>query len=324
MNPGLRRSKNPATAGFFLAALLGALLLGGCAISPQWDALDQRWPADIPRAHEITQVPFFPQDDYECGPAALAMASQVAGAKVLPDDLTAQVYLPGRKGSLQTEMKATGRRQGLLSYQLAPTLEALLREVAAGHPVIVLQNLSLSMSYPVWHYAVVIGYDLPRARLLLHSGRTERMTMFMPTFERTWALGRYWAMVVLPPGTLPATATAEAHATEVAALERVAPAAARVAYARGLQNWPEHRASLLGAGNAAYAMRDLPAAAAAYTAATQKHPDFADAWNNLAHVLYEQKDWAAAQAAVARAVALGGPRLARYQALEAQIRAAAP
>lgn len=324
MNPGLRRSENPAPAGFFLGVLLCCLLLTGCANSPQWDALDRRWPSDIPSAHEITQVPFFPQDDYECGPAALAMASQVAGIKVLPDDLTAQVYLPGRKGSLQTEMKATGRRQGLLAYQLAPTLEDVVREVAAGHPVIVLQNLSLSMSYPVWHYAVVIGYDLPRATLLLHSGRTERMKMFMPTFEQTWALGRHWAMVVLPPGKLPATAAPEAHAAEVAALERVAPAAARIAYARGLQNWPDHRASLLGAGNAAYAVRDLPAAALAYTAATQKHPDFADAWNNLAHVRYEQKDFAAARAAIDRAIALGGPRLARYQELEALIRAAAP
>ena len=308
---------------FFIAILLFSWLLVGCASSPQWDALDRHRPANMASAHEIAQVPFFAQDDYECGPAALAMAAQAAGVNVLPEAFTSQVFLPRRQGSMQSEMKAAGRRHGLLVYQLAPSMDSLVREVAAGHPVIVLQNLSLSMGNPVWHYAVVIGYDLPRATLLLHSGRTARKTMFMPTFERTWALSQHWAIALVQPDVLPATAVADAHAMEAAALERVAPEQARIAYGLGLRNWPDHRASLLGSGNASYAMQDLPAAMLAYTQATQRHPDFADAWNNLAHVLYVQKNFDAAQLAISRAVALGGPRQARYQELNALIEAAA-
>lgn len=320
----VRRTPNPARAGFFLGAVLLSLCLTGCVTTPLWDRLDRQWPADISSTRELTNVPFHPQDDYECGPAALAMAVNAAGIAVSPDELTPQVYLPGRRGSLQNEMKAAGRRQGLLAYQIAPTLEALVREVAAGHPVIVLQNLSLSLDHPIWHYAVVIGYDLPRATFVLHSGRTERMKMFIPTFERTWEQGKYWALVVLPPGTLPASAAPDAHATEVAALERVAPPAARTAYASGLQRWPDHRASLLGAGNTAYAMQDLDAAATAYREATRRHPDFADAWNNLAQTLFEQQNFEEAQTAIASAVALGGPRLPRYLELEALIRTRRP
>ena len=319
MSRDARREESPASAGFFLSVALLCLTLSGCAHTPLWDALDRSWPADIPKSHEITQVPFFPQEDFQCGPAALAMAARVSGADVLPDALTPQVYLPGRRGSLQAEMKATGRRLGLLAYPLQPSLESLVREVAAGHPVIVLQNLTLSSSRPVWHYAVVIGYDLPRATLLLHSGKTERMKMFMPTFERTWAAGEHWAIMLLRPGVLPAGATPDDYAAEAAALERVSPAAARTAYLRGLERWPTNRASLLGAGNSSYALGDLPAAAEAYSAATRAHPDFADAWNNLAQVLYEQHRLDVAGTAIARAVALGGPRLARYQALEARI-----
>ena len=37
-------------------------------------------------------------------------------------------------------MLAAPRRYGMVSYQLAPRLENLLREVAAGIPVIVLQD----------------------------------------------------------------------------------------------------------------------------------------------------------------------------------------
>lgn len=305
----------PALAGVLLSV---ALLLSACATPPQLSQLEQDWPADVPVRTELKQVPFYPQEDYECGPAALAMAATAAGVSLRPEQLVEQVYLPGRKGALQQEMLAAGRRQGLLSYILAPRLEAVLREVAAGHPVIVFQNLSLPL-YPVWHYAVVVGYDRDQGLLRLHSGRSERMDMSLSTFERTWARGAHWAMVALLPQHLPVTAEPDAHAAAAAALERVQPQAAAVAYTRGLQAWPGHRADLLGVGNAAYALGQRERAAMAYRQAVQIHPDFADAWNNLAQVLLEQGRKREARQAVAKAVALGGPRLSRYLELQASI-----
>lgn len=305
----------PALAGVFVcAALLG---LAGCA-TPQRTELAQHWPADLPARAQLREVPFYPQEDYECGPAALAMAASAAGVPRMPEDLVSQVYVPGRKGSLQPEMLAASRRQGLPAYQLQPRLESLLREVAAGHPVVVFQNLSLPV-YPMWHYAVVIGFDRERDTLVLHSGRTERLEMTLSTFEHTWARGAYWAMVALAPTRLPATAEPDRYAASVAALERVNLGAAQTAYATALQAWPEHRASLLGAGNAAYGLGQLERAASAYRRAAQQHPDFADAWNNLAQVLLEQGLRREAAAAIARAVALGGPRLPRYLELQKKI-----
>jgi hypothetical protein len=48
-------------------------------------------------------------------------------------------------------------------------------------------------------------------------------------------------------------------------------------------------------------------------------PDFADAWNNLAQVQWEQGALPDAAVSVERAVALGGPRLADYRALQQTI-----
>lgn len=304
----------PALAGVFLCAVL---VLAGCA-TPQVAGLEQRWPDDLPARSELTNVPFYPQEDYECGPAALAMAAHAAGVRVLPGRLVEQVYLPGRKGSLQLEMLAATRRQGLLAYPLAPRLEALLREVAGGHPAIVFQNLSLPV-YPVWHYAVVIGFDRERNTLLLHSGLTERMEMSLFTFERTWARGDYWSMVAVDPARLPVTAEPEAHAAAAATLERVDPRAAQAAYTRALQAWPTHRAALLGAGNTAYALGQLDRAVSAYQTATRLHPDFADAWNNLAQALLDQGQAREASEAIVHAVALGGLRLPRYLELQQKI-----
>lgn len=307
-------AKNPAFAGFFVCI---ALWLVGCA-TPQVGDLKQQWPTDLPNQAVVKSVPFFPQEDYECGPASLAMVLQSAGVAVLPEQLVDQVYVPGRKGTLQTELLVASRRHGLPAYVLQPKVEAVLREVAAGNPVLVFQNLSLQV-YPVWHYAVVIGFDRERNVLLLHSGRTAQLEMSLFTFERTWARGHYWAMVALAPSRLPATAQADTYTQAIAALERVQIAPARVAYAAALRQWPGDRVLMLGAGNTAYAMGDLPAAAAAYQQAVQTHPDFADGWNNLAQVQLEQGKRRDAAASVGKAVALGGPRLSAYQALQGTI-----
>ncbi|MGH8833271.1 MAG: tetratricopeptide repeat protein, partial [Polaromonas sp.] len=139
------------------------------------------------------------------------------------------------------------------------------------------------------------------------------------TFERTWARGEHWSMVALQPSRLPVTAQPEAYTAAVAALERVRPAAAQTAYATALKAWPDHRAALLGSGNTAYALGQLDRAATAYQAATRQHADFADAWNNLAQVLFERGRLREAAAAIERAVALGGARSERYRSLQAKI-----
>ena len=314
MNRLLSWHQTPASAGVFLWLLL---TLGGCA-TPQVTQLGAVWPASLPPVAQLRSVPFFPQEQYHCGPAALAMVASAAGVKVVPEDLTEQVYLPGRQGSLQVEMLAASRRQGLLPYQLAPQLESILREVAAGNPVLVLQNLAFSF-YPLWHYAVVTGFDRAANTITLHSGVTEQLEMSLFTFERTWARGDSWAMVALSPERVPATAQAEAFTASVAALERVQPRAALAAYRAALQVWPDQRAAMLGAGNAAYAVGDLEQAAGAYSAATRTHADFADAWNNLAQVLLEQRKLREARQAIDKAVALGGLRADRYRELQAQI-----
>jgi tetratricopeptide (TPR) repeat protein len=288
------------------------LLLAGCA-TPQVTALLAQPHAGLPERLELTAVPFYPQDDYQCGPAALATTLTHAGVAASPEALVSQVYLPAREGSLQAEMLAAARRHGLVAYRLAPRLEDVLREVAAGTPVIVLQNLAFSFA-PLWHYAVVIGYDLPREEIILRSGTTRRLVTTLGNFERTWARSGHWAILTLPPEQLPATAIEDRYIASVAALERIAPAAARRAYATAIGRWPGSLFARIGQGNAAYAMRDLSGAEAAYREATRHHPEAGDAWNNLAQALLELERRDEALAAAQRAVAIGGPRLAQYRA----------
>lgn len=291
--------------------LWAAALLAGCA-APQVSGLLERRPPDLPTRVELAQTPFFPQEEYQCGPASLATVLQHAGKTASPESLRPQVFVPGRQGSLQAEMLAGARRAGLLAYPPAPNVEALLREIAAGTPAVVLQNLALDWA-PLWHYAVAIGYDLEARKILLRSGVTRRLAMSLDTFERTWARGGYWAMLALPPDRLPAGAAEGPYVSAAAALERTDPAAASRAYETALSRWPQNLAAHLGLGNAKYALRDLPGATAAYRRVTQQHPRFADAWNNLAQAMFELGVRDEALAAARRAVAIGGPRLDTYR-----------
>lgn len=294
-------------AGFVLC------ILAGCVSLPQTDALRHEGGAGLPSRVELASVPFFAQEEYQCGPAALAMVLNAAGVAVGPNALVDEVYIPARKGSLQVEMLAGARRHGLLAYELAPELKDVLAEVAAGNPVIVLQNQGLFRPY--WHYAVVIGYDLEKREILLHSGRSARRAVALGLFELLWIDAQHWAMVALDPGRLPASAREAPLAAAAAALEKAARIAeAKRAYAALLERWPANLAGLMGLGNTAYALGRTAEAEADYRKATIAHPLSAAAFNNLAQALADQGRLDAALEAARKAVSLEGPSLPAAQA----------
>ncbi len=284
--------------------LLLVAVLGGCAsMAPQAAVLRDAWPAGLPERVELTDVPFFPQEDYQCGPAALATSLAHFKVKVTPDDLAAQVYLPARQGSLQVEMLATPRRYGMVAYQLAPRLEDLLREIAAGTPVIVLQNFGNA-----WHYAVVVGYDYPKGELIVRSGQKQRLLMPFFVLEYTWKKSGYWAMVTLPPARIAVTATESSWLAAVVAMARVADApAVQTAYETLLARWPDDVTASVGLANRFYANGALAAAEAVLRLAADHHPDSVAVLNNLAQTLSDEGRNDEALLLIERAAAIDGP-----------------
>lgn len=270
--------------------LLGfaVLVLSGCAqLVPQTIALRTDWPAGVPREVELPQVPFFPQDDYQCGPAALAMALAYSGVPVQPEDLVKEVWLPSRKGSLQAEMLAAARRHGRVSYRLEPRYGDMLREVAAGNPVIVLQDVGIWLPFvPEWHYAVINGFDYQSGTIWLRSGQDPRQGMPFTAFERSWIPGKYWAMVVLPPDRIAASATEERWLQALLGLARGGDREATVTgYRAALKRWPESLPAAIGLANALHARGSLAEAAGVLNDALKRSPQSVIVLNNLAQTL---------------------------------------
>lgn len=279
------------------------LLLNACAATGVREAVQNK---DLPRQHELTKTPFFPQELYHCGPAALATALNAIDINVTPDQLVPEVYIPARQGSLQIEMLAASRRHGALSVKVAPRLDAVLKEVAAGNVVVVMQNLGLSWA-PSWHYAVVVGYNLEQEKVWLRSGTFERFEMTLSTFQRTWARSEYWAFVALKPGSLPASDDPDAVAKAIVAFEKNSNKKdAYLSYDAAVKRWPNHLVLLMGLGNSAYALGNYSHATSAFREATAAHPDSAAAHNNLANMLMILGDAKAAKLAAEKALALVG------------------
>ena len=276
--------------------------LVGCAAPPVVTALRSAPPPDLPPRAELRHLPFFAQADTLCGPAVLASLLAAAGRPQTLQSLVAEVYPPGRAGKPQAEMPAGARRHGLLAVELEPALAAALREVAAGWPVAVLLNLALPI-WPRWHYAVLVGYDLPAGRVWLHSGTQARSPWSLETFEYTWARSGHWAFVALAPGMLPASADEEALTRALLAGDGVAaPTDAADAWSAAAQRWPGRLLLWLGAGNAWLAAGRPRDATVAFEQATRRF-DSAVAWNNLAQSRLQLGNREGAESAARKAVA---------------------
>ena len=306
--PSHRNSGAAAGRIFFLMCLLE--LFYGCAAIQR--APMPQLPEKAPLKFELSSVPFYPQDEYQCGPATLAMALTWSGLPITPDELENQVYTPSRKGSLQLAMVGATRRHGKIAYEINDP-ETIFPEIVAGYPVIILQNLGLSW-LPVWHYAVVIGYDVPAREIILRSGTTERKVMAYDLFQKTWERSNYWGLLVLQPDQVPVLATENKYLKAVLGLEKSRHfQEAVVGYQTALARWPQSLTAQMGMGNSYYYMGDLKGAENAFREATELHPQSAPAFNNLAQVLLEQGRKQEALAAAQQAVAIGGPMKAEFE-----------
>lgn len=286
-----------------LMLVLVALSLSGCATRAVQTETLLADRSSRPAHAETTSVPFENQTAGHCGPATLAMVLRWAGKPVSVDEISKQVYTPGAKGSFQADMISASRRQGMMAVPIEG-MPALLDEVAAGHPVIVFENLALSW-LPRWHYAVVYGYDLDRREALMHSGPEKDKRWDLEKLERSWMLADYWGLVVLPPGQLAASAGELEQANAAAGLEQAGhPHEAELAYRALLLRWPGDLTALMGLGNVTYARGEFRESVRSLREAVRAHPDSAMAWHNLALAEAEAKLPREASASAARAMKL--------------------
>lgn len=257
-----------------------SLFLGACALRPV-ASLD--WP---PAVIELGDVPFHPQAQYQCGPAALATVLNHAGVPISPDSLVNAVYIPGRQGSFQAEMIGATRQASRLPLILQPRWSALIEALEDGWPVLVFQNEGLSW-WPQWHYAVLVGVDPKRQTVILRSGTVRRYELDAQTFLKTWARAGRWALIAVPADRIPSGVESQAWlqaAVDLQSLGKLDLAEQALEAAR--ERWPRQPLVWMLSGNLRYQQGERISAAGHFERAVALGGDAA-AYNNLAAALME-------------------------------------
>ncbi len=293
--------------------VLAPLLAGGCATFTAVDR-DSAF-TEPPQSVELDDVPFYPQEALQCGPAALAEVLQWSGRPTHPDELEPDLFIPERGGSLQAELRAQTRARDRVPYRLSGSFDDLLAELHDGNPVLVMQNLGLGW-LPMWHYAVVVGFDADADTLILRSGPDRRRITGLDRFRRTWERAERWAIVVVEPDRIPASATPGGWLQAALELEESdRDRAARAAYAAGRARWPRDGAFHVALVNLHHGTGDADAAvAAARRGLLEAESETGVLHNNLAMLLMQRGNTAAARAHAEAALDHGGPHADAFRA----------
>ncbi|WP_158224575.1 PA2778 family cysteine peptidase [Agaribacterium haliotis] len=247
-------------------------------------------PSQTERSVYLSELGFFAQEAYQCGPASLATVIDYWQPALMlqPNELVPKVWTPAVKGSWQLEMQASVRRYGLVAYAQPMAAEALFKELSAGHPVIVLLDLG-TLGIEQWHYAVLAGFDKDRELVILRSGKTKKRLMHWRHFIKAWRKANYWGLVALPANRLPASLTWAQVYKSLSDYEQVRGQAQLASWQLAQQHWPDQWQFLFAAGNAAYQLEDSRLAQQYYLGALALKSDQAQLWNNLAYSLARQR-----------------------------------
>lgn len=268
----------------FLLAFATLLMFNGCTSKEPLVSAKRYTSSNI-------KVPFVAPRSDLCAATSIEMVSSYWHAttsytpRLSQEELDARTLIPAKGGTLQIELMATARANGLLAYTLAPTLDALLHELEQQHPVIVLLNRGYSW-YPLWHYAPVTGYNKKDQTILMHFSDRPDEAMDIATFKRLWERSSNWGTVLLPPGHLPATVSSKAFLHTAYDLEKTGMRDdAIIAYKSALKRWPKEIDILFALANACYHSEKFTAAEKYYRKLLSIEPAHPLALNNLADLL---------------------------------------
>jgi ABC-type bacteriocin/lantibiotic exporter with double-glycine peptidase domain len=145
--------------------------------------------------HLIENVPFFPQQAHQCGPASLGGVLNYWGAIVTPEEITAEIYSASAKGTLNLDMVLYPQKKGLKANSYQGSIEDIKNKIDSGYPVIVLVDEGIWMVQQN-HFMVVVGYD--GKNIIANSGRKRLKRIPLKAFIKSWEKAKFWTLLITP------------------------------------------------------------------------------------------------------------------------------
>ena len=151
-----------------------------------------------PEASQIIHdVPFYPQEAYQCGPASLAGVLNYWGVAISPEEIAAAIYSKSAKGTLNADMTFFAERQGLEARAFRGSLEDIEERIRTGYPLIALVDYGVGV-YQQNHFMVIVGYS--DDGIIANSGRKRLKRIPLGRFLRAWRKADFWILLIHPKG----------------------------------------------------------------------------------------------------------------------------
>lgn len=141
----------------------------------------------------IKNVPFFPQEKFQCGPAAMASVLNYRGIRITPEEIAPDIYSESARGTLNIDMVFFAERKGMRATQYSGNLADLKKNINASNPLIVLVDYGF-LNYRKDHFMVIVGYD--DDNVIAHSGKHSFMPVPNDEFLKIWKKTKYWTLLV--------------------------------------------------------------------------------------------------------------------------------
>jgi ABC-type bacteriocin/lantibiotic exporter with double-glycine peptidase domain len=143
----------------------------------------------------IGDVPFFPQEAHQCGPASLAGVLNYWGLEASPEEIATEIYSKSAKGTLNIDMVLYAEKRGLKARQYRGSFEDIKSKIDSGYPLIVLVDEGF-LVYQKNHFMVVIGYG--EEGILANSGREQHKFIPVRDYLRSWERTKFWTLLITP------------------------------------------------------------------------------------------------------------------------------
>lgn len=169
---------------FFIPALI---ILGACAAVPP---LQEPGPQEI-----VAEVPFFPQEMYQCGPASLAGVLNYWGISVTPEEIARAIYSPGARGTLDLDLVFYAEKKGLKADLYKGSRDDLQKHIHGKIPLVLLVDEGF-LAYQKHHFMIAVGYN--DQGIFAHSGGKRQRFYPWPGFLKTWEKTGNWTLRLTP------------------------------------------------------------------------------------------------------------------------------
>jgi tetratricopeptide (TPR) repeat protein len=209
-----------------------------------------------------------------------------------------------RGGVMSIDLVLAARQKGFDARLVTGDQQMVERELLDGRPVILMLQViqAPGKEYDFFHYVVLDGIDQDKQLIRTQFGDSKARWVKFERMESAWQGGAYTALIIRPRDS-----TAESLRAAVVLEENGQLAEAANAYRQILASHPDSIVAWTNLGNAESQLGNRAAAEEAFRRAVALDPSAADALNNLAWLLYEEKRLDEAETLAQRAVSSPAP-----------------